>query len=58
MADWHALGRDGVEVLVLAGDHEGVLVEPNVKVVADHLRPKLTAPSRTSSEKQRLSPEA
>jgi hypothetical protein len=57
-ADWQALSRDGVDVLVLPGDHEDVLVEPNVKVVADHLRRKLAAPSRTSSEKQRLGLEA
>ena len=57
-ADWHALSRDGVDVLVLPGDHEDVLVQPNVNVVADHLRRKLAAPSRTSSQNQRLSLEA
>lgn len=46
-ADWRALSRDGVEVLVVPGDHEDVLVEPNVRVVGDHLRRKLEVPSRT-----------
>jgi thioesterase domain-containing protein len=43
-ADWRDLSSEGVDILVVPGGHEEVLVEPNIRVVGDHLRLKL-APS-------------
>ncbi len=40
-ADWRGLCTEGVDVLVVPGDHQDVLVEPNVRAVGDHLRRKL-----------------
>ena len=43
-ADWRDLSSEGVDILIVPGGHEEVLVEPNIRVVGDYLRLKL-APS-------------
>ena len=42
-ADWRDISSDGVDILLVAGGHDEVLVEPNVRAVADHLRRELAA---------------
>jgi amino acid adenylation domain-containing protein len=41
-ADWHDLCSEGVDVLIVPGDHHEVLVEPNVRAVGDDLRARLS----------------
>jgi amino acid adenylation domain-containing protein len=40
-ADWCDLCSEGVDLLVVPGDHRDVLVEPNLSAVGEHLRRKL-----------------
>jgi thioesterase domain-containing protein len=54
-ADWRDLSSDGVDILIVPGGHEEVLVEPNVRVVGDHLRLKLAASSALAADSKATS---
>ena len=54
-ADWRDLSSDGVDILIVPGGHAEVLVEPNVRVVGDHLRLKLAASSALAADSKATS---
>jgi amino acid adenylation domain-containing protein len=48
-ADWRGLCSEGVDILLLPGGHSAILVEPNVQLVADLLRPMLRSAAMSPS---------
>jgi amino acid adenylation domain-containing protein len=52
--DWRALCTDGVDVLRLPGDHDAILIEPNVQAVSDLLQRLLHREGRGRADSTNL----